>query len=250
MFETDSHVKLALFAFCNCVFSNETCSCCGKRVYINGLCKNCKKEFLDFVPAGAGRCSVCGKVLVSEEEKCTLCRNEAIIQSADSVFPLHGYRLWNKKLVFDWKIAGKRSLSADFAEGVDKAIMGMFGSNNIPIVPVPPRKGKIRKNGWDQIDELCFILNKRYGYRIIPLLERVSAIQQKKLDREERVLAKGKNYRIGRNFNKLTGKKGIPEEVVLLDDVITTGITVESCALVLKEAGIRKVHIVSLFFVD
>ena len=42
----------------------------------------------------------------------------------------------------------------------------------------------------------------------------------------------------------------IPEEVWLLDDVSTTGATIESCSYVLKSAGVKKVYAVTLFTVD
>lgn len=252
MFEFGEHVKLALSFLINSSFSNEECSCCGKRIYYHGLCRDCSRELMNFKPMGNERCSICGKELLSEDGKCTSCRVDPIIISAESVFPLYSYRAWNKKLVFDWKMTEKRSLSWDFAKALDKALCGFCedGKKKITIVPVPPRKGKIWKKGWDQVEELCSFLEKRYGYEIFRCLERVSSVQQKKLDREGRVSAKGKNYILGSNFDCYVKKYGIPEEVVLLDDVITTGVTVESCAFLLKNAGIRKVHIVSLFIVD
>lgn len=234
----------------NISFSNEECSCCGKKILIHGLCKDCRNELMNFIPNGQGRCSCCGKELLSEEGKCSSCRVNPIIVSGDSVFPLYSYRGWNKKLVFDWKMTEKRNLSCDFAKALDKVLCRICVKDDFLIVPVPPRKGKIWNKGWDQVEELCLFLKKRYGYNILNCLERVSSVQQKKLDREGRFSSKGKNYILGKGFYRYTKKYGIPNEVVLLDDVITTGITVESCAFLLKQAGIRKVHIVSLFIVD
>ena len=122
------------------------------------------------------------------------------------------------------------------------------------IVPVPPRKGKIQKNGWDQIDELCTYLNYRYGYTVLNILERNTVQQQKKLNREKRLETIKSAYSLVQNkefikqLNKTEGK--LPESVVLIDDVCTTGATVESCAEILKSAGISKVNVVTLFIVD
>ena len=46
------------------------------------------------------------------------------------------------------------------------------------------------------------------------------------------------------------GVFSVPDSVCLLDDVITTGATVESCASGLKSAGAKNVLAVSLFTVD
>ena len=41
-----------------------------------------------------------------------------------------------------------------------------------------------------------------------------------------------------------------PEKVILVDDVFTTGSTLEACCQALKSAGVKKVFCVTLFIVD
>lgn len=60
-------------------------------------------------------------------------------------------------------------------------------------------------------------------------------------------------FKAGQEINELLLKKGLvslPMEVVLMDDVITTGATVNRCASVLKANGIARVYAMSLFMVD
>ena len=122
------------------------------------------------------------------------------------------------------------------------------------IVPVPPRKGKIKKNGWDQIDELTNILEKLKGITRLKLLKRISQEEQKKLNREERLETIKTAYEIvneklfQRELKKVGGK--LPKSVCLIDDVCTTGATTESCAEILKRAGIEEVNVITLFIVD
>ena len=122
------------------------------------------------------------------------------------------------------------------------------------VVPVPPRPGKIQEKGWDQIDELCGQLKYRFGFTILPLLERKSTGQQKKLDREERLKTIGKSYFLvgQKEVQKLLKpfKGEFPNRVCIIDDVCTTGSTLENCAQVLKEAGIKVVEAITLFSVD
>jgi predicted amidophosphoribosyltransferase len=42
----------------------------------------------------------------------------------------------------------------------------------------------------------------------------------------------------------------LPEAVVLADDVLTTGSTIEACARELKRLGIKQVFSITLFIVD
>ncbi len=122
------------------------------------------------------------------------------------------------------------------------------------LVPVPPRKGKIRQKGWDQIEELCIFLEKRYGFRVLRILERNTSNQQKKLSREQRLESIKTAYSIcsekllRRALKPFSGH--MPERVCLVDDVCTTGSTLESCAEILKKEGIKTVNAVTLFTVD
>ena len=151
----------------------------------------------------------------------------------------------------------KRSLSPFFASLVENKICqaeSIVGENSLQIVPVPPRPGKIRKNGWDQIDEICFYLKNGFGRKILPVLVRKSVIQQKKLGRIQRLESIGSSYepapgkKIRRILKHLPDGK-LPDSVVLLDDVMTTGATLEDCSSVLKKMGVAHVYCVTLFTV-
>lgn len=94
------------------------------------------------------------------------------------------------------------------------------------------------------MQDIANLLHNAYGHTIIPLLTRIERKQQKKLGREERLHQMGHLYKLKKNIKK------IPEEVVIIDDIMTTGVTLENCAEVLKKAGVKKVYAVTLFIAD
>ena len=228
------------------------CLICNKKTLLLPLCSECLKNKYS-VPQAMRvlRCSNCGKELISTQNVCLKCREEPVITSCNFLLPLFSYRLWNKELLFRWKIQGERCLSNVFAKMYCQAL-------NIwkckVVVPVPPRKGKIQKNGWDQIDEICQFLEKKYGFTILRLLKRNSVKQQKKLDREERLKTIKSAYSlreedcIKRELKK-NGDK-LPDQICLIDDVCTTGSTIEACCQILKRCGINDVRVITLFTVD
>ena len=247
-------IKLGIKILLRFVFSlicgGEDCIICGTRTFVYPVCKKCRSQRFSLVKLD-NRCKICGKELLSTENTCMQCREKAVIKSLDSVLPLFSYRIWNKELMHMWKSQEIRSISLMFAK-ILNLFLHQIGEEFI--VPVPPRKGKIQEKGWDQIDELSNLLEFVYGFKILRILERNTTFEQKKLGREGRLEQIGKAYNVAsKNKIKLELKPYggcFPKSVCLLDDVCTTGSTLESCAQILKEVGIPKVTAVTLFVVD
>lgn len=228
------------------IAEKESCEICGKLCdFEKPVCSCCEESFMKVPALDGGFCKICGKLLISEGDFCMECRNEKILKSTDGVFPLFSYLLWNKRLLLRWKLKNERFFSGVFAKLIYERVLqveSFYGK--LVLVPVPPRKGKIREKGWDQVRELCNFLKYKYDCSVIDLIERKSFIQQKTLDRTQRLESINKSYVLKKNV------KNIPEKVCIIDDVITTGATIESCASILKNAGVKKVFAISLFNVS
>jgi len=255
LFKTRLFFMTVFHAVFSLALARENCLCCGKKTFRMPVCPECAEKYLyGFASGEIHRCRVCGKILLSEKDICTSCREKGVLNHADSVFPLWSYRLWMKGLLFEWKMNEMRSLSPLLADCVDRAIELLFpgrSRDSLPVVPVTPRPGKIREKGWDQIEELCEILHFCHGRTVCRLIKRVSTLQQKKQDREHRLLLGGTSFKAdGKAIKRLLECNSLPREAVLLDDVMTTGATVDSCAAVLKGIGIRKVQVITLLIVD
>lgn len=232
-------------AFSRLIAEKDFCEICGKPCgFDSPVCKICEKKFFDTALIENGCCSVCGKRLVSEREICMECRGERILKSTDGVYPLFNYLLWNKNLLFRWKLSGERRFSEFFANLVYCRVLQLKEKyGDFVIVPVPPRAGKLKLKGWDQILELSVFLEVKHGLKVQRILERRSSEQQKKLDRSERLKTISSAYCLKKNVSS------VPEKVCLIDDVLTTGATIESCASILKQAGVNKFFAITLFTV-
>ena len=236
-FDNASRKLITIFA------EPQNCICCGKMCYSLPLCKTCYQTQLSNINFD-NRCSVCGKELISEKDICLECRQEKVLTHADFVFPIHSYKLWKKDLLFLWKMKNTKHLSELFAKIVDAVIRHFFNEKNIYLVPVPPRPGKIKEKGWDQIADLCKYLQYIHGYNVINLLKRINIEEQKSLNRSQRLSHIEKSY----EYNSKV--KIPPDEVILIDDILTTGATTEACSKILKEKGIKKVNVITLFYAD
>ena len=222
------------------------CLLCGKE---SGegypLCDSCRHSFLTARLMNLsldgdmpGRCDRCGRPLVSALERCIECRQTTALSAIDRVLPLFFYTAEAQALLTAWKVLGMRGFSAAFAECLALVLARTQGAT---VVPVPPRPGKLRERGWDQVEDIARLLESRHGIVVSRCLERRSAVQQKKLGK----LARLTNMRGAIAVN---GKIGVPKTAVVIDDLMTTGATLEACADTLKAAGCGKVCGITLFF--
>ena len=111
-----------------------------------------------------------------------------------------------------------------------------IGKDSI-IIPIPLEMKKRKSRGYNQSQELATLIGQAFNVPSIPdnLVKIKKTPPQMKLslkEREENI----KNVFAVKNPAQVKGKK-----VFLVDDVYTTGSTMEECARILKEAGAKTV---------
>lgn len=216
-----------------------TCVQCGKPSGRSvPICRVCELAYTAFTVESAERCSRCGRILISAQELCVDCRTVGAFEAIDAVLPLYPYDMVAQQLVAEWKMAANFAMTSVFAGWIAEHLQQF---PDVPLVPVPPRPGKIRKKGWDQIDLLVRELEKRHHRSVLRCLYRTTGLQQKQLGRAARLT----NLR---GAIAMKGKRVLPKTVILVDDLMTTGATIDACAAVLKENGCSAVYAVTLFY--
>jgi ComF family protein len=190
------------------------------------LCRECSAALR---PLAGERCARCGLPLISELGLCMSCRGAR--GACDSTFPLFSYAGKVGELIACYKLKKRRSL-APFIAGLFASACEEAWPDRI-IVPVPPRPEKTRLQGWDQVEEIARLLERR-GFAVARPLERQRSDEQKSLGRGARSLNAKKAYALKPGASS-------PELPLLIDDVVTTGATLDACARALKEGGARSV---------
>jgi len=207
----------------------------GEEEIANGLCAECRDSIT--FEQGA-QCSLCGKPLVSELDTCLPCRNSTE-RSFERLWILYPYTGKYRKLLTAYKFNKQLSIANFFAQKILNLIKSEALLQDAVLVPVPPRPGKIKHSGWDQVDYLIKKIDKLSSLSISRVLKRRKSKVQKELNRAERLdNLKGRIYT----------DSSAPETALIIDDVITTGSTMEVCAQVLKEAGAKRVYGLCLFY--
>ncbi len=109
------------------------------------------------------------------------------------------------------------------------------------IVPVPLHKRRLAERGFNQAEEIARLLSRELNIEMQNILVREKATkQQAKLHKQERI----KNIK-----DAFILKSGIDvknKNIIVVDDVFTTGSTLGECARVLKDTGAKSVKAFTL----
>ena len=229
------------------------CSICGAGLVGSteswyGLCGDCRAGIeLELGESLSGKtCADCGRPLVSERERCLSCRSGgAALDRAGVLFPYMGKY---QRLLSAYKFGRNLALGNFFAEKMLELLgLGAFSRDpksgdpvsQISVVPVPPRPGRVRKTGWDQVEYLARLLERKPGgLPVSRCLRRLPSESQKGLGRESRRT----NLR-----GRIVPVRRAPETALVIDDVMTTGSTLDACAAALREGGAKTVFGLCLF---
>lgn len=109
------------------------------------------------------------------------------------------------------------------------------------LVPVPLHSARLREREFNQADVLARLAGKRAKIPVLPCLRRIRYTStQTRLDRHERMENLRGAFRV-RQSSAVHSR-----HLILVDDVFTTGATVDECARVLRQAGAASVRVVTV----
>lgn len=187
------------------------------------------------------RCKKCGKpIRYEEKEFCHDCTKEEFFYERGLSVWLHkGPVRWS---VYQFKYHNRRVYAEFYAEEMYRLYGDKIKEWGIQVIlPVPLHPKRRRKRGFNQAEVLAKELGKRCNIPIdtSSLIRTVNTRPQKELDDRKRK----KNIR---NAFQVTKHWKEVENVLLIDDIYTTGNTINSIARVLKEKGAEKVYFLTI----
>jgi len=192
------------------------------------FCKLCRTPFVDSYP-------------LDEHDLCTICREGMV--SFDAAYSYGSYDDTLRDLIHLFKYARVETLAAPLGRLMVSAIPR---DEQFDVVqPMPMHWMKRWERGFNQAELLAKPIARRYGVGLGHGLRRVKrGKSQAGLDYSERLANLKNAFRVARPKH-ITGKR-----VLLVDDVYTTGATLRAAAAALKEAGARRVCVLTLARVD
>lgn len=214
-----------------------TCWLCGIRSDQElDLCCNCTQN----LPWIEDRCYQCGAQLFREEEHvtCTTCQEKPF--AFDRLCGLFAYQDQLPHLIGKIKFGQNLALTKLFGTLLADKILDWYAPEDLPtvMIPVPLHAKRLRQRGFNQALELIKPLRKKLG---IPIIANASIIRQKATAPQAKLDLNKRKKNIKNAF--VINKNIVHKHVALVDDVVTTGNTVNELAAELKAAGVEVVDI-------
>ena len=203
------------------------------------ICPECRKE-ISFVKEPV--CSKCGKqVALPSVKLCHDCANRERLFGKGTA--LLNYNELSERMTADIKYNNKREYIRPLAGLLALRAEGFFRDRGTDaLIPVPVHESRRRVRGYNQAQLIAEEVSVLSG---IPVRNDLLVRTRRTAAMKE--LDPGQRYENLRNaFAVNPEHTKMPRHPVLVDDIYTTGATVNACAKVLKEAGADEVDFISL----
>ena len=233
---------------------------CGQTVGLNlpypSVCQLCYGD----APCAANGfvCLVClGRLLPVRPPVCGHCGSPLEGMPPDSLLCAHcSGRLWQfdfalsgwaaagvlREVIHRYKYEGGMWFENLLAGLFVRRFVGALGMGNWEaIVPVPLHQRRQRERGFNQAEVLARAIGMAEGMRVRrDLVNRVRDTDtQSRLSRQERL----ENVR---HAFAPVPRADVPEQVLLVDDVMTTGATASACSEALRALGVQRIGVLTL----
>lgn len=212
------------------------CQLCSDKIpYNEMICIVCKQA-LPWLKHTCQRCAV--PMINPNQGICGQCQSHAPYY--DQVYSLFYYRQPVSKLIIGLKFHHRLTLARLLGHLMAEYLLNQMDASPEAIIPVPLHPRRMRERGFNQACELARTINKRWDIKV-----RSSAVErlqdnppQVTLSRKQRLINTRGAFRICERLPK--------RHLLIIDDVMTTGATVNELARILKHEGIERVDVLTL----
>lgn len=190
------------------------------------ICANCTS--VNILPYGS-RCYVCARLSPSSRT----CQKCARLGGPARLWIRTAYDGLAERLIEQYKFGSRRVAAKTLA-----GLMADFNTAELAghvVVPVPTATGRVRERGFDHAKLLAKSLAADLRLAYWPALRHVGQARQVGSTRLARLSQAQASYVVARPW-LVKGQK-----VLLVDDVVTTGATMQACARALRQAGAKTV---------
>jgi len=207
------------------VIAPHNCLVCGDEGSL--ICDWCQPDAFMAIPS---RCYRCRKATL-DFRVCPSCRSQGQLTH---VWTCTDYEKTAQDLVYKLKFDRAQAAANLIAQYLDETLP--YLKPEVLITFVPTVTNRVRQRGYDQAELIAKAFARRRGLRFARTLLRLGKSRQTGARRHERL-----KQQIGA-FTAIRPYLYQKSTVLLIDDVLTTGATLQAAAAALKQAGIKQAN--------
>ena len=237
---------MKLFDILEDIIFPPTCLFCGISLGIGTrplICSECETKY----GTSLGKCLRCNSDLeITETEfHCNTCRSAK--HPFDGVSSAYFYEEKVRQAIVAHKFNFMYNHAKHLALKISNYILDLFPAAPDYIVPVPTSKKRLHDRGYDPLLEIAEVVSKNTG---IPLNNKV-LIKIKDTPHQSSTTSRLQRFRNVRGAFKVNDKECFRDkDIILFDDVYTTGASTYECAKILKKAGAKHIIIATVAISD
>ena len=231
------HKTQSLFSILNSLIWPPMCQACGCSIDNpeDALCRDCWQAFSE--ATAKYYCKRCGSDLsrfAAVGGDCDFCRKQQF--NLDRFARVGSYQGCLRDMILQLKFSGRSELALTLAGFLNASVVGEFSGYNIDIVmPVPVHWTRRISRGWNQ----SLLIAKAIKFDNAEI--DTSLIRTKRTRPQPGLNFPQRRKNVKNAFAITKGREFKGKTVCLVDDVRTSGATLNECARVLRDAGAAKV---------
>ncbi|MGM0567926.1 MAG: ComF family protein [Elusimicrobiota bacterium] len=213
------------------------CPVCGKYGGVaarNGLCGKCR---VLFKPVNALGCVFCGRPMsTGSVELCRLCKNKS--SHLDYFYTVFHYESAVREVIKKFKYGNASYLGGFLSEYLINFFCDVIAEevSNAVIVPVPLHPQRLKERNYNQSEIIAAFLSKSSGIKM-----EAQALKRVKKTKPQFISGRSERFENMKGAFEPGKRIAWAENIILLDDVATTGATMQEAAKALRKVSRAKI---------
>lgn len=226
---------------------NGRCPICLRVIFFcdDFICHDCERK-LEVIRGK--RCKKCGKDIEEEKNYCSDCISYQY--HYEKGYSLYNYEGSVRKIIYDIKFSNCPDLAIYMGKKLGLSLQSCSWIHEVDrIIPVPLHKNRMKSRGYNQSEKISWGIMRsfveggeftKFDLELECLIRERDTPHQLELKKEERF------ENVNKAFAVIDYEKIKDKTILLVDDVYTTGATIEACCQTLIKGGAKKVYFATL----
>lgn len=189
-------------------------------------------------------CQVCGRVL--KQAKTNICSDCYAVHPVEWVYnrSVFEYNPFVKQLIWRYKYRGQEKLAEPLGWFMAEILEQHWGRRKFTLTYVPLHQHRLSERGFNQAERLASVIGKTLRLPVMELL-----VRNRMTHRQSE---KGRRERLSSLVGAFSIKTGVDlkqlhdRDILLVDDIYTTGATLRECSKPFKRQGVKTIYSITI----